>query len=91
MKSTTTVKILCLLNLILFINGGRAPSVIPKLPENFCPKETGVATATTGECMCNWQHRDGCKGSGCKYEMGLSWYHYTCKDCKCMAEPKMNE
>lgn len=22
-----------------------------------------------------------------KPEMGLSWYHYTCKDCKCVAEP----
>ena len=20
-------------------------------------------------------------------QMGLSWYHYSCKDCKCIAEP----
>ena len=66
---------------------GRAPNSAPKLPEGFCPEETGTVTATTGECMCNWQHKDGCKGSGCKYEMGLSWYHYTCKDCACVAEP----
>jgi hypothetical protein len=39
------------------------------------------------ECMCHWQHKDGCKGSGCEYQMGLSWYHYTCKDCKCVPEP----
>ena len=65
-----------------------APKNAPDLPENFCPKATGVATATTGECMCNWQDERGCTGSGCKYEMGLSWYHYTCEDCECVPEPK---
>ena len=39
------------------------------------------------ECMCHWQHMDGCVGSKCQYEMGLSWYHYSCVDCKCVAEP----
>ena len=67
---------------------GMAPKNAPDLPENFCPKATGVATATTGECMCNWQDERGCTGSGCKYEMGLSWYHYTCEDCECVPEPK---
>mmetsp|Transcript_25549 Transcript_25549/g.55846 ORF Transcript_25549/g.55846 Transcript_25549/m.55846 type:complete len:104 (+) Transcript_25549:123-434(+) len=70
------------------VNAGMAPNTTPDLPEGFCPKSTGVATATTGECMCNWQHKDGCKGSGCKYEMGLSWYHFSCEDCECMPEPK---
>ena len=69
-------------------NAGMAPKNAPDLPPDFCPKATGVATATTGECMCNWQDERGCKGSGCKYEMGLSWYHYTCEDCECVAEPK---
>ena len=36
----------------------------------------------------HWQDERGCKGSGCKYEMGLSWYHYTCEDCECVPEPK---
>mmetsp|Transcript_15312 Transcript_15312/g.22540 ORF Transcript_15312/g.22540 Transcript_15312/m.22540 type:complete len:105 (+) Transcript_15312:67-381(+) len=67
----------------------QAPKGKPSdLPEGFCPKETGMATATTGECMCNWQHKDGCVGSQCEYQMGLSWYHYSCKDCKCVPEPK---
>jgi len=67
---------------------GRAASKAPKLPEGFCPKTTGVITRTTGECMCNYQHKDGCRGSGCKYEYGLSWYHYSCKDCECIPEPE---
>ena len=67
---------------------GMAPKNAPDLPENFCPKATGVATATTGECMCNWQDERGCTGSGCKYEMGLSWYHYMCEDCECVPESK---
>ena len=70
------------------VRAGMAPKNAPDLPENFCPKATGVATATTGECMCNWQDERGCTGSGCKYEMGLSWYHYTCEDCECVPEPK---
>jgi len=73
---------------ISIVSGGRAPTKKPNLPDGFCPPSTGVATATTGECMCNWQHKDGCKGSACSYEMGLSWYHYTCKDCGCVNEPK---
>ena len=67
---------------------GMAPKNAPDLPPDFCPKATGVATATTGECMCNWQDGRGCKGSGCKYEMGLCWYHHTCEDCECVPEPK---
>eukprot|EP00804_Cyclotella_cryptica_P006475 CCRYP_012771-RA/>CCRYP_012771-RA protein AED:0.03 eAED:0.03 QI:202/1/1/1/0/0/5/3657/102 len=66
---------------------GYAPDKSPELPDGFCPKETGTVTATTGECMCNWQHKDGCVGSGCQYQMGLSWYHYSCEDCKCVPEP----
>ena len=37
--------------------------------------------------MCHWQHKDGCVGSKCQYQMGLSFYHYSCKDCKCVKEP----
>ena len=71
------------------VRAGRAASTKPAdLPDDFCPKATGAATATTGECMCDWQHRDGCVGSACQYEMGLTWYHYSCKDCRCVAEPK---
>mmetsp|Transcript_25326 Transcript_25326/g.54031 ORF Transcript_25326/g.54031 Transcript_25326/m.54031 type:complete len:119 (+) Transcript_25326:146-502(+) len=66
-------------------NSGYAPPKAPKLPEDFC--EHGDVTATTGECMCHWQHKDGCKGSGCEYQMGLSFYHYSCKDCSCVKEP----
>mmetsp|Transcript_18838 Transcript_18838/g.24459 ORF Transcript_18838/g.24459 Transcript_18838/m.24459 type:complete len:82 (-) Transcript_18838:41-286(-) len=57
-------------------------------PPGFCPSETGTPTATTGECMCNWQDRRGCEGSKCMYQYGLAWYHYSCADCKCIAEPK---
>ena len=39
------------------------------------------------ECMCKWEHKDGCVGSKCEYQMGLSWYHYSCEDCRCVAEP----
>mmetsp|Transcript_1910 Transcript_1910/g.4030 ORF Transcript_1910/g.4030 Transcript_1910/m.4030 type:complete len:90 (+) Transcript_1910:78-347(+) len=67
-------------------HSGYAPSQVPDLPDDFCPKKLGTATATTGECMCHWQDKRGCKGSGCKFEMGLTWYHYTCKDCTCVAE-----
>mmetsp|Transcript_11732 Transcript_11732/g.16917 ORF Transcript_11732/g.16917 Transcript_11732/m.16917 type:complete len:95 (+) Transcript_11732:104-388(+) len=71
------------------LQSGRAPNAKPSdLPEGFCPKETGISTATTGECMCNWQHKDGCVGSGCQFQMGLSWYHYSCADCRCVPEPK---
>ena len=28
--------------------GGYAPKESPKLPDGFCPKETGTVTATTG-------------------------------------------
>jgi hypothetical protein len=38
------------------------------------------------ECMCNWEHKDACIGPGCQFEMGLSWYHYSCKDCNCVNE-----
>uniref|UniRef100_A0A7S0UMR5 Uncharacterized protein n=1 Tax=Pseudo-nitzschia delicatissima TaxID=44447 RepID=A0A7S0UMR5_9STRA len=64
---------------------GYAPNKSPKLPEGFC--EHGDVTATTGECMCHWQHKDGCVGSKCQYQMGLSFYHYSCEDCKCVKEP----
>ncbi|KAL9191165.1 hypothetical protein ACHAXT_000871 [Thalassiosira profunda] len=64
---------------------GYAPKDAPKLPDGWCGD--GVATATTGECMCNWQHKDGCVGSKCEYQMGLSFYHYSCEDCRCVAEP----
>ena len=37
--------------------------------------------------MCHWQHKDGCVGTGCQYQMGLAFYHYTCKDCQCVPEP----
>jgi len=71
--------------LFAIVLSGRAPNRGPKLPEGFC--EYGDVTATTGECMCHWQHKDGCVGSGCEYQMGLSFYHYSCKDCRCVKEP----
>lgn len=53
--------------------------------------DTCCATTTAAvimlECMCHWQHKDGCVGSKCQYQMGLSWYHYSCKDCRCVQEP----
>ncbi|KAL7506984.1 hypothetical protein ACHAXN_005010 [Cyclotella atomus] len=79
---------LLLIVTLLKVESGYAPDKAPKLPDGFCPKSTGTVTATTGECMCNWQHKDGCVGSKCQYEMGLSWYHYSCEDCKCVEEPK---
>mmetsp|Transcript_3820 Transcript_3820/g.5201 ORF Transcript_3820/g.5201 Transcript_3820/m.5201 type:complete len:114 (+) Transcript_3820:151-492(+) len=79
-----------LLLIIPDTSAGMAPSNKPKLPDGFCRKETGVITDTTGECMCNWQHKNGCKGSACQYEYGLSWYHYSCKDCECVSEPTTN-
>ena len=82
------LNILSLCSLLLAVAmGGRASSKAPILPEGFCPMSTGVITRTTGECMCNYQHKDGCKGSKCQYEYGLSWYHYSCKDCECVEEP----
>jgi len=41
---------LCLIILatIGVAKGGYAPKESPKLPDGFCPKETGTATATTG-------------------------------------------
>mmetsp|Transcript_23944 Transcript_23944/g.40680 ORF Transcript_23944/g.40680 Transcript_23944/m.40680 type:complete len:94 (+) Transcript_23944:146-427(+) len=78
---------LVFLILLHAVQAGRAPDEAPKLPEGFCPKATGTATATTGECMCNWEHKDACVGTGCQYQMGLSWYHYSCKDCRCVSEP----
>ena len=34
---------------------GYAPNKGPNLPTDFCPH--GDITATTGECMCHWQHK----------------------------------
>ena len=34
---------------------GYAPNKGPNLPADFCPH--GDITATTGECMCHWQHK----------------------------------
>lgn len=34
---------------------GYAPNKGPKLPDGFC--KYGDVTATTGECMCHWQHK----------------------------------
>jgi hypothetical protein len=65
----------CLLTTVLFAS-----------QPQFC--KHGDVTATTGECMCHWQHKDGCKGAGCEYQMGLSFYHYSCKDCECVPEPR---
>mmetsp|Transcript_31262 Transcript_31262/g.30114 ORF Transcript_31262/g.30114 Transcript_31262/m.30114 type:complete len:88 (-) Transcript_31262:188-451(-) len=76
---------LCLYN---SVDAGKAPNLSPELPDGFCPKSTGDITATTGECMCSWQAKEGCQGSGCEYAYGLSWYHHSCKDCRCMPEPK---
>mmetsp|Transcript_18831 Transcript_18831/g.26551 ORF Transcript_18831/g.26551 Transcript_18831/m.26551 type:complete len:95 (+) Transcript_18831:143-427(+) len=72
------------------IDAGYASNKAPDLPKDFCPQETGDITATTGECMCHWQHKDGCVGSGCQFQYGLSWYHYSCEDCRCVAKPKKN-
>lgn len=51
-----------------------------------CVAGVFIPNHMTTECMCHWQHQDGCVGSGCEFQMGLSWYHYTCKDCKCVKE-----
>lgn len=68
--------------------GGRAPDKKPgDLPKDFCPRNTGIMTATTGECMCKWQDKNGCEGSGCQFAYGLSFYHYSCTDCRCVPEP----
>eukprot|EP00579_Thalassiosira_antarctica_P000776 CAMPEP_0201867330 /NCGR_PEP_ID=MMETSP0902-20130614/1596_1 /ASSEMBLY_ACC=CAM_ASM_000551 /TAXON_ID=420261 /ORGANISM="Thalassiosira antarctica, Strain CCMP982" /LENGTH=91 /DNA_ID=CAMNT_0048392469 /DNA_START=38 /DNA_END=316 /DNA_ORIENTATION=+ len=85
---STNATILCTVASILACaQAGYAPKDAPKLPAGFCPSATGMATSTTGECMCNWQHKDGCVGSKCEFQMGLSWYHYSCDDCNCVAEP----
>mmetsp|Transcript_28004 Transcript_28004/g.51654 ORF Transcript_28004/g.51654 Transcript_28004/m.51654 type:complete len:92 (-) Transcript_28004:277-552(-) len=85
---STNATILCIVASILACaQAGYAPKDAPKLPAGFCPSATGMATSTTGECMCNWQHKDGCVGSKCEFQMGLSWYHYSCDDCNCVAEP----
>ena len=101
-----------LLAMICNVQGGYAPRESPKLPDGFCPKETGTITETTGgkeelrshllcvcsslmlisnifflECMCDWQHKDGCVGSKCQYQYGLAFYHFSCSDCKCVKKP----
>ncbi|GAX14466.1 hypothetical protein FisN_11Hh073 [Fistulifera solaris] len=83
----TILVFISLFFIVPFVNAGMAPKDAPQLPAGFCPKATGTITATTGECICRWEHRDACVGSGCMYQMGLSWYHYSCTDCKCIAEP----
>jgi len=37
-----------LLAMICNVQGGYAPRESPKLPDGFCPKETGTITETTG-------------------------------------------
>ena len=109
------MKIPVIAHLLLILGtaqGGYAPRESPKLPDGFCPKETGTITETTGgkeeelrshllcvdsslmlidnilsECMCDWQHKDGCVGSKCQYQYGLSFYHFSCDDCKCVKKP----
>ncbi|KAG7374585.1 hypothetical protein IV203_013680 [Nitzschia inconspicua] len=93
MKTTLSRTLEILLSLLIrisvvektLVTAGYAPNDAPKLPEGFC--KHGDITATTGECMCHWQHKDGCKGAGCQYQMGLSFYHYSCNDCECVPEP----
>ncbi|KAK1734828.1 hypothetical protein QTG54_014701 [Skeletonema marinoi] len=50
LSTSTTMQALCLIILatIGVAKGGYAPKESPKLPDGFCPKETGTATATTG-------------------------------------------
>jgi len=40
--------LIALLAMIADVQGGYAPKESPKLPDGFCPKETGTVTATTG-------------------------------------------
>jgi hypothetical protein len=49
--SKSKMQVHCLIALLATIGaaqGGYAPKESPKLPEGFCPKETGTVTATTG-------------------------------------------
>mmetsp|Transcript_24581 Transcript_24581/g.50762 ORF Transcript_24581/g.50762 Transcript_24581/m.50762 type:complete len:102 (-) Transcript_24581:2-307(-) len=47
--------VLCLFFAAAIVSPAFAPPKGPKLPEGFC--EHGDVTATTGECMCHWQHK----------------------------------
>ena len=48
MKVPSVMVFIYLFVIIGLAQGGYAPKESPKLPEGFCPKETGTITATTG-------------------------------------------
>lgn len=49
-------------------------------PSDWCDKQFGTPTRTTGECICKGTYQ----GSGCILQQGLSFYSYSkCPTCKC--------
>lgn len=52
-------------------------------PKNWCDKQYGSPTRTTGECVCKGQ----CEGPSCVNMQGLSFYSYEkCPTCTCLPE-----
>jgi hypothetical protein len=50
-------------------------------PSDWCDKQYGTPTRTTGECIC----KATCEGNGCILQQGLSFYSYSkCPECKCL-------
>lgn len=73
-----------------------APDTAPKIDrtEGWCT--SGSLTRTTGECICSSHLGFYCKengelqqradGKGCQSGYGISFFHWTCKECECIHE-----
>ena len=68
-------------------NAASATDISAAFPANWCNKNYGTATRTTGECICKVK----CAGDNCVNQHGLSFYAYkNCPTCTCLPADKAN-
>jgi hypothetical protein len=66
---------------VTFSNSAPGDDISINFPKNWCDKQHGTATRTTGECICKGQ----CEGPNCINMQGLSFYSYEkCPTCTCL-------
>lgn len=66
---------------VTFSNSAPGDDISINFPKNWCDKQHGTATRTTGECICKGQ----CDGPSCINMQGLSFYSYEkCPTCTCL-------
>lgn len=73
-----------------------APEKQPEIKRDSKWCDNGVATRTTGECICSSHLGFYCKengeatqrvdGKACQSGYGISFFHWTCMECSCVHE-----